>query len=631
MSSNILLRLLNLLPLVLVPVLGMLLSAVLVRYSIGWLCRHGFAAEMGGRHIHKRVIPTAGGIGMIAAFFLALAVYCVRQGSMKDSGQIPLIVVPESILFLIGLYDDRRGMRPGAKLFGQTAAALAAWVCGIRFDVFCGWELPDWLSCVVTVVWILAFINAFNLIDGLDGLAAGLAVLGGLCLAAILGLEHRLDLLVLPLTLVGVSLGFLRYNFHPARVFMGDTGSMFLGYMLATIGLMSSNKGNSFFALLAPMMACGVPLIDTALAVWRRTTFKILRQRSWREVLSADRSHLHHRILDARGANQSRAAVTIYLLATVLGCVGLVAGMIGDTLPALAVLLVFLTLALVLRKFAVLEMWNSTQLVFKGLAMPRKSVFINILHPAYDCAVIGAAFAFAIFLYPPHGLETAVRQLVFSVFPLVVLLACTRTYHVYWLRAGIPDHVRLFCCLTLGFLFLLVGYTAAAVFWHVAWSPVVLWAAWLMTVVGILGERVLLLWLQILLPRYYHDSEFNRDCVPTLLYGAGARLPSYQRHAALDWNSRGERVIGIIDNDKALHGQWVSGYRILGGLDRLEAVYRKYAFVKIVVITEKPIRTNLEILRNFCIAHDVVLKFFIVMEADQPIGIREPVREEVSQ
>ena len=619
-----LMRLPMILPLVVVPLLAILLSAILVHYSIGWLCRHGFAAEMGERHIHKRVIPTAGGIGMIAAFFLALGVYALWVGG--TTGRMPgmLFLVPEIILFPVGLYDDRWGMRPGCKLMGQVAAALAAWGCGIRFDVFCGWVLPDALSCAATVLWIVTFINAFNLIDGLDGLAAGLAVLGGLGLTAILAMEHRSEFLVVPLVLVGAALGFLRYNFHPARVFMGDTGSMFLGYMLAAIGLVSSNKGNSFFALLAPIMACGVPLIDTALAVWRRATFKILSKRSWREIMSADRSHLHHRILDAQASNQSRTAVTIYLLAAVLGCVGLVAGMIGDTLPALALLLVFLTLALVLRKFAVVEMWNSTQLVFKGLALPRKSVFVNILHPAYDFTVLVGAFVFAIFLNPPRGAGEMYRQLIFSVFPLMVLLAVTRTYRVYWLRAGVPDHVRLFCCLTLGFLLLPAVYAAAERFWGAAWSPLVLWSAWLMTVVGILGERILLLWLQILLPRHYHDSEFNRDCVPTLLYGAGAHLPSYQRHSALDWNSRGERVIGIVDNDRALHGQRVAGYRILGGLDHLEAIYRKYAFVKIVVITEKPLRANFEILRNFCAAHDIVLKFFTVREADQPIGIREP-------
>ena len=275
-------KILELMPLVWVPLLGVILSAVLVRHSIKWLCRYGFAAEMGGRHIHKRVTPTAGGIAMIAAFLLVIAVY---QGWCRIPGihNAPLKLAflgPVVILLLIGIYDDRWGMRARMKLFGQVAACVTAWLCGIRFEAFCGFVLPEYLSCIVTVFWILAFINAFNLIDGLDGLATGLAVLAGLSLSAMLAINHNWIMMVAPLALVGVCVGFLRYNFHPARVFMGDTGSMFLGYMLAGIGLESTSQGLSFFALLVPIMACGVPLIDTMLAIWRRTTFKILSRRS---------------------------------------------------------------------------------------------------------------------------------------------------------------------------------------------------------------------------------------------------------------------------------------------------------------------------------------------------------------
>lgn len=620
-------KILKVTPAVLMPLLGLLLSAVLVRYSIGWLCRHGFAAAMGERHIHKRVIPTAGGIGMIAAFVAALLVY---QLWSRMSGEVsPLnlaFLVPAGILLLVGLYDDRWNMRPEWKLLGQVAAGVTAWLCGSRFAPG-GCPLPDYVSCPLTIFWFLLFINAFNLIDGLDGLAAGLAVLGAASLSAMLVLERRLDIVVIPLTLIGVCLGFLRYNFHPARVFMGDTGSMFLGYMLAGIGLETSNQGTSFFAILAPIMACGVPLIDTSLAVWRRATFKILSQSSWREIMSADRSHLHHRILEAQQSSQSRTALIIYLLAAVLGLVGLVAGMIGNALPALAILLVLLTMVLVLRKFAVLEMWNSTQLVFKGLAMPRKSVFVNVLHPAYDFTVLVAAFVLARLLHGGWEFDIVARQIVISTLPLMVLLAVSGTYRVFWLRAGTADHVRLVYHITFGFLILFGVYVLAGTLFHADWPLWGLWIAYLMTVVGILGERILLIWVQILLPRYYRDSEFNHDCVTTLLYGAGGQLPSYQRYSSLHWHSRGERVVGIVDNDKALHGQFVCGYRILGGLDRLEELYLHYFFTKIVVITEKPIRTNLEILRRFCDERKITLKFFTMSEADQPLGIREPEAE----
>ncbi len=611
-------------PLVWVPLLGMIASAFLVRYSIKWLCHYGFAAEMGDRHIHKRVTPTAGGIAMIAAFLLVIAVY--QGGCLCGLYGPPLKLAflgPVAVLLLIGIYDDRWGMRPGIKLFGQIAACVTAWLCGIRFEIFCGIELPEYLSCVITIFWILLFINAFNLIDGLDGLAAGLAVLAGLSLTAILAINHAWSMMVAPLALIGVCVGFLRYNFHPAKVFMGDTGSMFLGYMLASIGLATTSKGMSFFALLVPIMACGVPLIDTMLAVWRRATFKILSKRSWREIMSADRSHLHHRILDTHHSSQSRTAVLIYALASILCIVGLVAGVIGDTLPSLAVILVLLTLVLVLRKFAVLEMWNSTRLVFAGLAMPRKGILINVLHPAYDLAVIAAAFAVSILLFEPNAKSDFPRQFVISALPLVIILALSRTYRVFWLRAGTPDHVRLFYHLTLGFLTLVGVYGIVNCYWGEHWRLVVLLPAYLMTVVGVLGERIMLRWLQIMLPRYYHDSEFSSDCVPTLLYGAGAQLSSYQRFATAKLSQSGERIIGIIDNDRALRGSYVYGYRILGDESELEAIYKEYFFAKMVVVTANPLRESCELLKAFCDSHRIALKFFTMLETDVPFFIRD--------
>ncbi len=619
-------NILFLIPLIWVPLLSMLLAAFFVHRSIALLCHYGFAAEMGARHIHKRVIPTAGGIGMIAAFILSCLIYNAWIYGFHLENAVPInldLFIPVILLFFIGLYDDRFGMRPVVKLMGQIAACLLAWICGLRFGAFFGIPLPEYLSCIITVFWFLLFINAFNLIDGLDGLAAGLAVLAGLSLAAILFINREWSAAILALALVGACLGFLRYNFHPARVFMGDTGSMFLGYMLAGIGLVTSNKGVSFFAMMVPIMACGIPLIDTMLAVWRRATFKILSKRSWREIMSADRSHLHHRILDAQHANQSRTAVIIYILAIILSVVGIIASTIGDSLPMLAVLLILFTLILVLRKFAVLEMWNSTQLVFKGLAMPRKSVFVNVLHPAYDLMVIAGAFALSIWFFDTHSDVDFMRQFVISGLILVGVLAFSRTYKVFWLRAGTPDHVRLFYYLSLGFLIVLGVYGVANRYCHEQWDLLVLLPAYLMTVVGILGERILLRWLQLMLPRYYHDSEFNHDCVPTLLYGAGAQLSSYQRFSTAKLSRSGEHVIGIVDNDRALLGSYIYGYPILGDISQLEAIYKRHFFAKIVVITAHPIRCNYEILKNFCHKNNIRLTFFVMNECEEPIMLRE--------
>jgi len=268
-------------------------------------------------------------------------------------------------------------------------------------------------------------------------------------------------------------------------------------------------------------------------------------------------------------------------------------------------------------------MWNSTQLVFKGLAMPRKGIFINVLHPAYDLAVIAGAFAISILLFERASVPDFPRQFVISALPLVLILTLSRTYRVFWLRAGTPDHVRLFYYLTLGFLVLVGVYGVANCYFQENWRLEILLPVYLMTVVGILGERILLRWMQIMLPRYYHDSEFNHDCIPTLLYGAGAQLSSYQRFATAKLSQSGERVIGIVDNDQALRGSYVYGYRILGDNTELEKIYEHYFFAKLVVITANPLRENYDLLKEFCDRHRITLKFFTMAEEDVPPSIRE--------
>jgi UDP-N-acetylmuramyl pentapeptide phosphotransferase/UDP-N-acetylglucosamine-1-phosphate transferase len=467
---------------------------------------------MGNRHIHKKVIPTAGGIGMIASFVLICAVYNLWVIYLNKSPEIklidPLFFLPMMMLFFVGLYDDRIGMRAIIKLIGQVAAAVLAWYCNIRLKSVFGIQLPEVVSCAATIIWFLMFINAFNLIDGLDGLAAGLAVMAGITMAVVLMIGQHWTTAVTAMCISAICLGFLRYNFHPARIFMGDTGSMFLGYTLAAIGLISSNLNTSFFAVLIPVMACGVPLIDTVLAVWRRSTFKILKNHSWREIFSADRSHLHHRILDAYDGNQSRAAVVIYILAMIISIVGIVSSIIAETMPVLAILITVITMIAVLRKFAVVEISNSAKIIFKVLAMPRRGIFINIL--------------------------------------------------------------------------------------------------------------------QLVMPYYYRASKFsNSKSVPILLYGAGAQLPAYYSCINFYWHKHNERIIGIVDDDTALHGLSVYGYRILGDLSLLENIYECEKFCKIVVITPDPIRKNYEFIKNFCNKNSVELTFFTISETIEPETLRE--------
>lgn len=276
--------------------------------------KHGWVATGGGRNVHTTPTPRVGGIAMAAAFVLPMLLliassHTVRGLAAADPARMAGMVGGAALMFLVGLYDDLRGTRALFKLAAQLSVGAAAWACGFRID---GIELPvlgelsmGIFSMPVTILWIAAIINAVNLVDGLDGLAAGVvffAALTNLVVAYIVGSDL---VAVWMAVLLGAVFGFLFFNFNPARIFMGDSGSYFLGYVLAITSLSGPYQKASFtVSLLAPLVALGVPIFDMLFAMLRR----ILERRS---IFSPDRGHIHHRLLDM-GITHRRAVLIIY-------------------------------------------------------------------------------------------------------------------------------------------------------------------------------------------------------------------------------------------------------------------------------------------------------------------------------
>jgi UDP-GlcNAc:undecaprenyl-phosphate/decaprenyl-phosphate GlcNAc-1-phosphate transferase len=290
--------------------------------------RVGAVAHPGGRHVHLKSIARLGGLAICVGFFAAVgAVYRVDAVAAAAFGEARLRViglfVGAALMCAVGVIDDIRGVRALYKLFAQIAVAVFSYGCGLRID---GVHVPlitdidaGPMALPITVLWIVGIINAINLIDGLDGLAAGVvffAATTNLVVSCINGVP-----LVATLSgaIAGSVLGFLFYNFNPARIFMGDSGSYFLGYVLATTALLGAQKASTAVSLLVPVMALGVPIFDTLFAMVRR----ILEQRS---VFSPDRGHIHHRLLDM-GLTQRRAVIVIYAV-----CVVFTAAAIGVAL-----------------------------------------------------------------------------------------------------------------------------------------------------------------------------------------------------------------------------------------------------------------------------------------------------------
>lgn len=267
------------------------------------------------RKIHLRPIPRLGGIAIFLGFVAALFFYCLWQrAGLAGAAVFPLSSEMVGFAFgavailALGIVDDIRELSPFVKLLGQTVAALFLVVFGVRME-FIGNPQGGLIylgsaGVFLTVIWVVAFANIMNLIDGLDGLAAGVAAIASITFV-IFSLETgQVQTAVIAVAVAGACLGFLRHNFNPAKVFMGDSGSMFLGFVLGAITVEGVMKSVAAIALLAPLVIMAVPILDAALAILRR-------YRNHQPVTVADSDHLHHRLLK-RGLSQRQTVLMIY-------------------------------------------------------------------------------------------------------------------------------------------------------------------------------------------------------------------------------------------------------------------------------------------------------------------------------
>ena len=281
----------------------------------------GLVDKPNARKMHKTAVPRIGGVGLFISFYSALLlIYLLYPTFLEpyvyDSRNI-FLILGSLVAFGIGLTDDFKGIRARNKLFFQVVAAGLAYMGGIRIESFGFYDLFSlelgWLSPFVTIFWIVLVINAFNLIDGLDGLAGGVGIIACAFLAYICALRGNLVGLVFMTAISGGLLGFLRYNFYPASVFMGDGGSYFLGYLLGTISAFLAMTNSATLTTLIPMLVVTLPIIDVTMATLRRFVHG-------KGIFTPDKQHFHHMLI-RRGLSHRNAVIVLYGIALFIsGC-----------------------------------------------------------------------------------------------------------------------------------------------------------------------------------------------------------------------------------------------------------------------------------------------------------------------
>lgn len=626
------------------------LASFLISFSVVFfitplLCRFStkfnvFIDQPDDRRIHSRAVPRCGGIGVFLGFNISCYVLLFMMpgfsglgGSLTVEGWYHYLIGATGLL-LLGLYDDAVGVRWWTKLLGQSLVALFMFSVGVSVNSVLNVALGEWLNLIATVVWFLAIINAFNLIDGLDGLASGLAIFGAIGLAALVFYNRSPADAVVLVGFIGACLAFLYYNFYPARIFLGDSGSMFLGFSLAAIGLSTGHKTTVVTALGVPLLAMGVPLFDTVLAIWRRSVRHVLSNTGINEgangIVGADLEHLHHRLCHA-GWTQRKVALVLYFASALLVGVGIISLFFNSYAGGVFFLAFVVGGFVIVRHIAQVELWDSGRLIVQGLRRPPGRALPMIAYPLIDFVSLGLSLATVLLLTGSFSTWPEYKQLLMFAHPLwcasaFFALVIFGAYNRVWSRARVVEYLSLAIALLLSSAFSLsieivlldVGFRGGLV------KTLLFFCISTILVVGvrILPRAVYdLMWLRLGQGRGPQGEQER-----VLIYGAGVGYKQYLESIGASGIS--QQIVGLIDDERNLRKRYICGYQVLGCGDELVECLSRYQVDRLVLTCAMPQKAVEAVLKH-CRESDVDFFIFKAYEQQLYCSLRQQVEIEV--
>lgn len=546
---------------------------------ISYAKRIGAIDQPNERKVHKNPIPRLGGVAIYASFFLSLAIAVyLDPGKSSFASMTPhtglMLVLSLTMVLLLGIWDDLYQLSPGKKLIGQVLAGAVVYAAGFRISAITHPFSPDlltigYLDFPATLLWVVGITNAINLIDGLDGLAGGVAVIVSLTMFAIASLKGDVTTAMMALLLAGSILGFLRYNFNGARIFLGDSGSLFIGFLLAILSIRSSTKGSTAFSIMVPMLALGLPIMDTLLSMTRRLLRSIVPQeKKSHSVLGRlvgmflpDRGHIHHRLID-RGLSHRNVVLLLYMVSCAFG-IGAFAVTITNNFGA----------SLILVTVAIATFIGVSQLRYKEMAVLRNGTLLpmyewplmnsTLFHGFIDVGFIVAAFLLARTLgdhsNSSDGLPRSMLVTLAAVCGIQLLVFYfAGMYKATFRQMGIGDLLKLLKTVTIAVLatFIILAFIPDQ-FSSLNLVLVALDFYFLLSFV--VGARV-----SFLVLHYFSRRDQLGAGKRILVYGADAKgLLMVQRMIQDDTPLF--NPIGFLDDDPQLEGKRINGYPIFGG------------------------------------------------------------------
>ena len=538
----------------------------------------------------RRVIARLGGAGMFAGVMVSALLWLPHERTVVG------LLLGVTLVFGLGLLDDLRCLPPYTKLVGQLLIGSVVVISGIRISLV-PWE---WLAVPVSILWFVLVMNAFNLLDNMDGLAAGIgAIAAGFC-AVHAGLANQWTIASLAAMMSGVCLGFLRYNFPPAKIFMGDSGSHLLGLSLAALALMGSWRHSTqlLSVLAVPMLVLAVPIFDTCFVTIQRL---IHRQHPF----VGGRDHVSHRLV-VLGLSVRQTVTVLYIISACLGFLSLVSA----SLKPLSMMAIWLS---VITGFVLLGRYLTKVNVYRlepristdtAVDVPRASTQIEtmllhkrrLLEILADFCVISSAYVFAHLLRFEGVLTGDLQQLIIRSLPIILVmkLTCFAIYRLYrgvWRYLGLSDLITVFKAVTLGSI---LSSLALLYFWRFeGYSRAVLIIDWFLTFMGVAGSRVVERLFDIWI------REAVTQGVPALIIGAGDTGARVLR--AIKYESRAShRVVGLLDDDLRKLGDRIYGSAVLGTRTQLPELLEQEGVREVLVAIADPPGELLEYVRRCC-------------------------------
>lgn len=604
---------------------ALILSLLLTPLVRSFSRRVGVLDLPGERKIHDQPIPRLGGLAIFFSFYLLLLVTSQMSFFYFPQGFLTVIkfwwlLAASAIVLGLGAVDDFRRMPVSVKFLFQVIAGLLVALTIYKIEAV---SLPfgtiklGIFSIPATVFWVVAITNAINLLDGLDGLASGTSLIVCLAMFGISLINQNIGIALTSVIFAGSILGFLRYNFHPASIFLGDSGSYFLGFMLSVLPLLGRLKGTTSIAILIPIIALGLPIMDTGISMLRRLlkSLHIMEVDQKRNVVKffyldgwsmfrADREHIHHRLIQI-GFTQRKTVMFLYGISLTLGALALSSLYFKNINHAFLITAIVIASYIGIRKLG----YRDIQILGNGVLLPLFDTTVanrRTLRVFVDMAMISISYYLAFLLrYEEFG--GTIKNYYFSTLPLVlitriVIFYVAGLYKGAWRYTDLSDLLKMikavsFGCIATGFLL-----------WAIPGFKILSWAVLIIDfnlllffVVGVRSSFRIL--------EQLHLTENHVQARNVLIYGVGKdgvyALKEFLNNPNLDL-----KPVGFIDDDLRNQGKEVNGFPVLGTIDSLENLLEKNSISEVILSIGNITQEKLERLSRICHSYKISLRRF---------------------